>query len=673
MKMVLAYRKVFALIVFVVTAVFLCSCGEKKSADLGAVSGGVLLADGKAGEHGGTTVFMPGTSYSARTDEQGRWTMTSLPSGMYQIVAEHAGYRTVNMGVQTVDAALHQPGRALMVPTVILELDEAATTESRVGLIMGVVSVLDAQDSAGVRVLLEGTDKTTQSDEAGNYAFAEVDPGRYVLTFRKTGYQEKQTSLLVRAGKNPSEPRAMFIEPLGGSQVLAQAKTSATLTRANVTSGTRTLEDNLVEERLRGSGTISGTVQAADEFGTPITDLSRVVMTIDNSDYQVLPDAEGRFQFSRLPSGTYRIYAVLDLGAGMASVDVDLTQQIAASVTLKVSLSKSPEPQEGAPGTVHGTVALTAPDGTAEENASGVAVGCVGTNAAALTKNDGSFTLTVPEGQYTLQFSKQGYNTEQMQGVDVVRGEDTDIGTVALTSQVDAPFVASTWPADDEKEVLISAKLTISVLFSKPMNVTSVYDNVKVIPARNVRLFMGAGSHTAANEQTLVIEVDNTNGDALNAKEQFHISVGQACTDLSGNKLRAAHDFRFTLGGYGIVATNPANDSEVNYKTGTMHTVDIYFNCKLDPQSINERTLSIAPNINAVSSPPSIRNDNVTGWSVLRFTPYVQGNKEYRITVNRGLRTTGGKPVSDLPYSFRYRLNDVAPTGMPNQATRNRR
>jgi len=660
------------LLVIMMAFVFTACDKRQSNLSMGAMTGMILLSDAKADTHGGTLVFLPGTSLSARTDQAGRWTMTSVVGGTYQVMAEHAGYRTINIGKFTCDPKIHQPGQALVIPTVVMEKDESATTGSSVGSIVGAVAVLDADLSDNVNVLLEGTDMTTVTDELGNYRFDSIEPGRYVLTFTKEGYQQRQTSLLVSAGETPSRPRDIILEPIGGSKMLADAESKTTLTIK--ASSLRQQEDSLTEETLKGNCTITGSVQVIDADGSPITDYTRVIVAIDNSDYQSLPDTSGRFSFSKLPHGYYRVFAVLDGGIGLAYIDVDLSQQEAISVVLKVtSAGAQPLADESQKGTINGSVVLYGPDGIELDDYSGVMVGCLGSNDMTLTKQDGAFSLSMPHGSYTVQLSKQGYNTGQVSDVEVVGGRTTDIGTIGMEPVIDAPFVTSTIPSNGDKNVTLSEKLNITVIFSKAMNEESVLGAVSVKPNLPFKTYIGSGTHPKANNQTLIIEVSNQQGKTLDTKQDISVSIAKSATDLEGNELREPYSFSFNIGGYGIIATSPADGQVVNYLPGSMQPVDIYFNCVLQPSQINSSTLKISPMLSGVHAVPVILNNPQTGWSFIRFLPYLQGGKEFRVTVNRGLKTTDGRKVGGLPYTFSFRLEEMRETGAPSTPTRRRR
>ena len=653
-------------------ALLLAGCSKKDTVDFGAMAGVVLLGEGEIDQHAGSLVFLPGTSFSARTDQAGRWTITSIPSGSYQVMAEHNGYQTINLGKFAVDAEIHKPGRALELPTIVLQKDASSTSESRVGSIAGAVAVLDAESGADVKVVLEGTDEHTITDEAGVYFFDNVDPGRYVLTFTKTGYQEKQTSLLVRAGSTPSSPKDVILEPVGGSKQLAMARSNSQET-TGPTQPYRDTEDNLVAAQLKGNCSITGSVVATDSAGAQISDFSRVVVAIDNSDYQIAPDNSGRFSFAKLPQGKYRVYAFLDSGAGSAYTDVDLTIQQAASIVIKVAPAHAEQLADSTtPGIVKGKVVLYGPDGQEQKDASGATVGCLGTKEMTLTNADGTFELSIKEGRYGILFSKQGFNSEQMADVDVIAGQTTEIGTVGLNPNVDAPYVTSTMPGDGDNNVMLVNKLPVIVIFSKSMNSESVRNAVSWSPDLPGRVYIGSGGHPRANDQTLVVEFDNSDGKEIKPRQTITLSLSKDATDLEGNKLREAYEFSFKTGGLGVIATSPANGQVVNYLPGSILPVDVFFNCSLDQNAINSNTVSITPALNSSSSPPMVMTDPITGWSFIRFLPYFQGGKNYRVTVNRGLRDVKKTPLTDLPYTFSFQLNDAKPSGAPPTATRRR-
>lgn len=85
---------------------------------LGRIEGRAVLAGRQ--DSLGITVFVPGTSFYAMTDEHGAFTMSALPAGTYRVVAQFAGYERDELtGVQLASGS-----------TIMLERDLVLTASS---------------------------------------------------------------------------------------------------------------------------------------------------------------------------------------------------------------------------------------------------------------------------------------------------------------------------------------------------------------------------------------------------------------------------------------------------------------------------------------------------------------------------------------------------------------
>lgn len=68
---------------------------------VGAISGKALLGD-RAEDSGGIDVYVPGTSFIAKTADNGNFTISGVPAGAYTLTAQHVGYLQVTVPEVTV-------------------------------------------------------------------------------------------------------------------------------------------------------------------------------------------------------------------------------------------------------------------------------------------------------------------------------------------------------------------------------------------------------------------------------------------------------------------------------------------------------------------------------------------------------------------------------------------
>ncbi len=136
---------------------------------------------------GGGAIPNPPGSYSAATDEQGKFVFENVAAGSYQMVAERTGYITQRYGAKTPTGS--------GTPLTLKEGDKLLTLEIpmlRQGIIAGRVTDRDGeavpnmqvrasryQYTNGKRQLTMAADTVT--DDRGDYRIANLPPGRYFV------------------------------------------------------------------------------------------------------------------------------------------------------------------------------------------------------------------------------------------------------------------------------------------------------------------------------------------------------------------------------------------------------------------------------------------------------------------------------------------------------------
>lgn len=156
--------------------------GELLVAETAFVRGRVVLADGADVEsHGGITIYVPESPFSATTAPNGSFVLRDLPDGVVDIAAFKAGYQPVSIaGVRL------GPGQVLDLRELVLQPAPAAAAVS----VQGRIDRVDGS-AEGLTIRLERTDvaegdparivaqATTAAD--GSYTLANVPPGLYVV------------------------------------------------------------------------------------------------------------------------------------------------------------------------------------------------------------------------------------------------------------------------------------------------------------------------------------------------------------------------------------------------------------------------------------------------------------------------------------------------------------
>ena len=252
--------------------------------------------------------------------------------------------------------------------------------------IEGVVSS-DMGPLSGVAVTLGEESKTTGT--AGSYSF-EVAEGEYTLTFAKDGY-------------------------------VTQTKTVNT---DDAVSGKVTLNVSMAAAQ-KEYVVISGKVTDAESGAA----LEGAVISGSALESSVTTDADGAYTLPQLEKGSYSFTVSMN-GYTSQTVSVSESDITGDTYTLNIQLTAVPA---GELVTVSGTVTADYPNG----KLSGVTVSAGAGYASVTTDENGAYSLSLAEGDYTLTFSKEGYDekTQSVTASDFTDGTCT-LDVSLMLSQV---------------------------------------------------------------------------------------------------------------------------------------------------------------------------------------------------------------------------------------------
>jgi len=291
--------------------------------------------------------------YTTTTTDDGAYYFMSIESGAYSLKMQKDGYITDSTQQVSLTA-----GSVSQVKTITLKSESSTVT--------GSVSLEGSSFFIGVNVLLKSTEDektfSTTTDYDGRYVFNNVKAGKYELILSKDGYANVSIKdLYVEKG----------VEKALDAIVMKIAFTS-----------------------VRGQVSLEGR-----------TDLSGALVTatnISNTDiiYSAITNSQGVFTFAKMYSGEYSI-SVSCSGYSTATLPtvnvVDDTPMDVGSVSLKIER-----------GMVAGIARL---EGYSDY--SGIKVSILGTDYATTTSEDGSYSFTVPAGNYPggLRFEYEDFET----------------------------------------------------------------------------------------------------------------------------------------------------------------------------------------------------------------------------------------------------------------------
>lgn len=141
---------------------------------------GKAVMNGKT-DHTGIDVYVPGTSYLAKTDSAGNFTIYNLPEGIYKIRIEKYNYTYVEVAD-------------------IMILEEQTTTISDTqtiyygyGTASGSAFLLGETDHTGINILLKSIDSdltyNISTDSTGTYFLNNIAPGIITLCCQKRDFK----------------------------------------------------------------------------------------------------------------------------------------------------------------------------------------------------------------------------------------------------------------------------------------------------------------------------------------------------------------------------------------------------------------------------------------------------------------------------------------------------
>lgn len=638
-----------------------CDSRDKQSA-LGAVAGVAHLSAPDPGTgHAGILVYLAGTPYQARTDQQGRYRIDAIAAGTYDLIAEKQNFQGQVIEGLIVPAATEsslpvQPTQVTL-PRITNDPTTAAVS---MGAIEGNVFLEGMPDeNGGVRVEVDGTAFVTVSSNDGQYRIMNVQPGTYRLSFYRDGYLPGKTSspTIVSTGTLTTvEDVALELmqpgDPVSAASVAAQAATSA------VAPASVPQEPPPGPEELRS---IIGVVDVRDQAGRTISDFSDVTIAINGTNRVADIDDQGQFRFDGLTSGVYTVIGTIPEGP-VVQVPVDLAAQRSASITVKMTLGAIGD----AGGSVRGRVVLVDMDDKPLPDSSGVQVAVNGTQSLATTAADGNFAIAgVPAGNYTISATKEGFKPGQATNVEVTPTAPVDVGEITMTMDVTRPRVVSTTPVNNASDVTVGFNLPITIKFSEAMNPATVREGITFTPATPFTVAMGKGSAPGADDNTLVIMLSNESNQApIQFGASYRVTVPGTAANFAGVTMGQPYSFSFRTAKPGVIQTVPVNNANGVYVDQTQNPVLFSFNTRLDPRSINDRSIRVRPD-NGISVATTYADSDENGWTTVRVATQWKPDTLYTVTVTRRVKALNGQPLGNTPYTLKFRTAPLELMSVP--------
>lgn len=371
--------------------------GQDFTARVGiAISGSIT-----GGAGAGVTVTLTGpapavTTTTVTTDANGNYGFFGVVAGAYHVTPSLAGgwtFAPANSLVTVVSASVTGPNFASIPPVHAIS-----------GRITGAVT-------AGVNVTLSGdADAVAVTDAAGNYAFAGLASGSYVVTPSRTGYAFTPGQLEV---------------PIVGSDVTGKDFAAVAV------------------HRIAGqiSGDVLGSLTVTLAGPAPATTTTTVTT-----------NASGYFEFPGLVDGSYVVAPSL---AGYTFGPATRTVLLAGADVTSATFSASRVPTYSVTGAISGAVLA------------GVTMTLDGTTGVTTTDLTGAFSLTgVPSGDYLLVPSLEDYVFDPASRVVTVSGASVAGQSFTATVSPSARTISGTVSGD------VVAGVTVALAGISPVTAT---------------------------------------------------------------------------------------------------------------------------------------------------------------------------------------------------------
>lgn len=659
----------------------------------GSISGTVNLYN-RAGtletDHGGVDVYVPGTSYTAKTDSAGNFTLQFLPEGLYNIRASKPDYTFREITDLTVAANTVTPAGT-----------EPIKITYGYGTVTGYVSLFGLPDGGGtyenVLVVLSNTADSTFSVSAssvmdGSYTLSNVEPGLYTLILSKDEFEPYIINeISVESSKTTVIPSATLLAKGGsisgsvsisgetnlGSTIIvatnafgrtystatnstgvftlnpvAQGVYSITASRVGFTSQTITgveisagknLTDLVIPQLVSTRGTINGTVLlqgATRHEGTSVTLRKSDDSTVSKT---ATTDADGAYIFSDVKPGTYLVLFAHDGYASGNGTTVLLSGegvQTAPSVTLQSSKAR-----------LGGTATLS---GATDFAGISILVSSGTVNWSTVTNSEGIWSIGVLEaGIYSITASHSGYLPKKVLDITLREGQSlSDIsmgalklsigsinGTVLLEGSLTFEGTAVTLRKSDDPAVSKSATTDAngSYIFSdvKPGTYLVTFARDGYLSGSGTQVTLAADGIASAESVTLLSGKARLGGTATleSASDHSGISILASAGEKTYNTVTDA------TGRWMIVAMDPGTYT-------VQATRDGYTASRSDPVVLGAGAVhdTVVQNL-AVSSRSLVGTVTLEGRSVYSGTKVTATNLENPSLIYSALTNDQGRFV----------------------------
>ncbi len=550
----------------------------------GTVKGNVKLNGAEEDANYGIDVYIPGTSFVAKTSDDGSFTIKGVPQGAgYTIRYEKAGY-TSSLSSEFSLISLNPLDK----PEVVLE---DTVLYSAYGSVSGIAKLDEESNHSGIVINLERTNGvgsyTGTTNSSGNFSFSNITPGTYRLSFSysdylpvvsqtfevsasKTTILEEEYILIKNAGTISGSVCAQDKTPLQGVSVLISNETNSYVAATDasgtfskfVKPGTYTVSYSIVGFSSEEKKDVTVQANGKAELGEVV--LINKYGKVSGKSYS--PNEQVSASLNGVPkavtvSSESGLYELSNLEAGTYTITFSKAGYVSYSVSDCVVVAGSSTTVDGneltlASGIVTGKVVLSG-----ETESSGATVRITSTKDSTVTYADttaidGTFIIkNVDKGEYTLSVTKDGFVSNVGKIVNVNLGVTNYLDTITLKNEkvtISGSVMLQDAATQEGIMVLLSNKVEGGKTYTSTTDEKGRYTISDVVPG-TYKIIASKGGFTTESTDYFTIESSvNKSVDSILLSVAIRSMVGKVTLEESSDNAGAL-----------ITATNISNPETI--------------------------------------------------------------------------------------------------------------
>ncbi|HUQ48669.1 MAG TPA: Ig-like domain-containing protein [Gemmatimonadaceae bacterium] len=234
----------------------------------------------------------------------------------------------------------------------------------------------------------------------------------------------------------------------------------------------------------------------------------------------------------------------------------------------------------------------------------------------------------------------------------------TPVSVTVFTSDVTAPTVLSTVPADGATGVSTTAPITAT--FSEPMDISSINGTTFTLKTTSGGTPV-AGTVTFNNSTSTATFAPSS---ALSSTTSYTATITTGVRDVSSNNMAANKVWTFTTADVAAPSVSSVAPTDGALGVSIATNVQVTFSEPMASASITTSTFTLKNTLTGIVVPASVSYNTATSVATLTPTAVLAGNSNYTVTVTTGVTDASGNPMA-APFNSVFTtelLDTTAPT-----------